>query len=60
LEVSGFGASFSRYARIGKAGVRYAIILPGNKKSTFYRASFLPAELVNDTPFLRALFLWTF
>ena len=26
-------------------------------KSTFDRASFLPAELINDTPFLRAFLL---
>ena len=35
----------------------YAIILAGNKKSTFDRASFLPAELVNITPFLGLFFV---
>ena len=35
----------------------YAIILPGNRKSTFDRASFLPAELVNITPFLGLFFV---
>ncbi|EFM34587.1 hypothetical protein HMPREF9189_1688 [Streptococcus sp. oral taxon 071 str. 73H25AP] len=36
---------------------RYAIILPGNKKSTSDRASFLPAELVNITPFSGLFFV---
>ena len=35
----------------------YAIILPGNKKSTSDRASFLPAELVNITPFSGLFFV---
>lgn len=35
----------------------YAIILSGNKKSTFDCASFLPAELVNITPFLGLFFV---
>nr|DAU25514.1 MAG TPA: hypothetical protein [Caudoviricetes sp.] len=39
-------------------------LIPGNKKSTFDRASFLPAELINITPFsglfFMDFFLWTF
>ena len=35
---------------------RHGIIVPGNKKSTFDRASFLPAELIDLMPF-RGLFL---
>ena len=35
----------------------YDTILAGNKKSTFDRASFLPAELVNITPFSGLFFV---
>jgi len=38
----------------------YAIILAGNKKSTFDRASFLPAELIIFTPFFKAFLVHLF
>jgi hypothetical protein len=59
LEVSGFGASFSRYAQIGKIKLEYGIMALGNKKA---RLTVLVSCLLNSSilrPF-KGSFLWTF
>ncbi|MBF9635714.1 MULTISPECIES: hypothetical protein [Streptococcus] len=59
-KLKGVGGKSEKLTEKEKIATFYVILVPGRekqKKSTFDRASFLPAELIDLLPFCRAFFV---